>query len=171
MIGGIFADLDAWRWVFWLFAVQGVGVAWAAFVMLPRGDQGDASARVAWPQLALIAAGVGAIGLADIAHDFVRSSLLIALGVLLLLAMVWMVWIAPIMLAELALDVALSAGLYRTMKRVDADNWLHITLRHTLRPFAAAFVCAALVGGVMQWIAPQATTLGEVFSERTASGE
>lgn len=90
MIGGIFADLDAWRWVFWLFAIQGVGVAWAAFVMLPRGDQGDASARVAWPQLALIAAGVGAIGLADIAHDFARSSLLIALGVLLLLAMVWM---------------------------------------------------------------------------------
>lgn len=90
MIGGIFADLDAWRWVFWLFAIQGLGVAWAAFTLLPRGDQGDEGAKVAWPQLALIAAGVVAIGLADVAHDFVRSALLTSLGVSLLLSMIWL---------------------------------------------------------------------------------
>ena len=90
MIGGIFADLNAWRWVFWMFAIQGLGVAWAAFAMLPRGDQGDEGAKVAWPQLGLIAAGVAAIGLADIAHDFVRSALLTSLGLSLLLAMVWL---------------------------------------------------------------------------------
>lgn len=90
LIGGIFADLGAWRGVFWLFAIQGVGVAWAAFVMLPRGDQGDEGTKVAWPQLALIAAGVAAIGLADMAHDFIRSGMLTALGVALLIAMVWL---------------------------------------------------------------------------------
>ncbi|MDO9431498.1 MAG: MFS transporter [Pseudomonadota bacterium] len=89
MIGGIFADLGAWRWVFWLFAIQALGVAWAAFVMLPRGDQNQADSRVAWPQLTLIAAGVSAIGLADMAHDFARSAALIALGIALLAAMVW----------------------------------------------------------------------------------
>lgn len=88
MIGGIFADLGAWRWVFWLFAVQALGVAWAAFVMLPRGDRNEADSRVAWPQLALIAAGVSAIGLADMAHDFSRSAALIGLGIALLAAMV-----------------------------------------------------------------------------------
>jgi MFS family permease len=90
MIGGIFADLNAWRWVFWLFAIQGAAVAWAAYAMLPRGEQGDASAKVAWAQLGLIAAGVAAIGLADMAGDFARSGLLIALGVALLGAMVWL---------------------------------------------------------------------------------
>lgn len=99
--------------------------------------------------------------------------ILVLLGLLAgcTLAMLWMVWIAPIMLAELAMDAALSAGLYRTMKRVDADNWLHITLRHTVRPFAAACICAAIAGGVMQWIVPHATTLGEVFQTRAATGE
>ncbi len=148
-----------------------------------RGDGGQsggggasASFSVDEPML-LSVIDADAVGTVDASDAFSSADdgwpvfLLLGLFAGSVLAMVWMVWIAPIMLAELALDVALSAGLYRTMKRVDADNWLHITLRHTLRPFAAAFVCAALVGGVMQWIEPQATTLGEVFSERTASGE
>jgi len=75
--------------VFWLFAIQALAVAWAAFVMLPRGDQDEAAGRVAWRQLGLIAAGVSAIGLADMAHDFARSAALIALGIGLLAVMVW----------------------------------------------------------------------------------
>jgi len=90
LIGGIFADLGAWRLVFWLFAIQAVGVAWAAWVLLPRGDAGSEDGRVAWPQLGLIAAGVTAIGLADLAGGFGRSIALTAIGVALLAAMVWL---------------------------------------------------------------------------------
>lgn len=91
LVGGIFADLGIWRWAFWFFAIQAVGVAGAAYVMLPKGEQeGDGNARVAWPQLGLIGIGVAAIGLADIAGEFMRSLLLTALGVCLLLSMVWL---------------------------------------------------------------------------------
>jgi MFS family permease len=88
LIGGLFADAGIWRWVFWSFAIQGLAVAAAAFVMLPKGEDGNTEARMAWSQLGLIGLGVAAIGLADIAGGFGRSSLLTLVGVALLLAMV-----------------------------------------------------------------------------------
>lgn len=90
MIGGVFADLGVWRWVFWFFAIQAVAVAGAAFVMLPKGDNGDQGQGVAWGQLGLIAGGVVAIGAADVAGTFGRSAGLTVAGVVLLLAMVWL---------------------------------------------------------------------------------
>ena len=89
LIGGLFADAGIWRWVFWSFAIQGLAVGAAAFVMLPKGEDGAADARMAWSQLGLIALGVVAIGLADVAGGFGRSSLLTLVGCLLLFAMVW----------------------------------------------------------------------------------
>ena len=89
LIGGLFADAGQWRWVFWSFAIQAVLVGAAAFVMLPKGEDGQADARMAWGQLGLIALGVAAIALADLAGGFGRSSALTLVGVALLLVMVW----------------------------------------------------------------------------------
>jgi MFS family permease len=47
LIGGLFADAGAWRWVFWSFAFQGALVAAAAYLMLPKGEDGQAAP--AWP--------------------------------------------------------------------------------------------------------------------------
>lgn len=89
LIGGVFADAGIWRWVFWSFAIQGAMVGAAALVLLPRGDDRNADARVAWTQLVLIGLGVGAISLADMASSFGRSGALSAAGVAVLLVMVW----------------------------------------------------------------------------------
>ncbi|MBP6546263.1 MAG: MFS transporter, partial [Phenylobacterium sp.] len=76
MIGGVFADAGNWRGVFWFFAIQAVAVAIAAFAMLHRGQDGQRGQGVAWGQLGLIAAGVAAIGAADVAGTFGRSAAL-----------------------------------------------------------------------------------------------
>ena len=89
LIGGLFADAGAWRWVFWSFAIQGLAVGAAAYVMLPKGEDGEADARMAWSQLGLIALGVAAIALADLAGGFGPSAALTGLGVAVLLVMVW----------------------------------------------------------------------------------
>jgi hypothetical protein len=89
LIGGLFADAGDWRWAFWSFAIQGVAVGAAAYVMLPKGEDGQADARMAWSQLGLIALGVAAIALADLAGGFGRSSLLTLVGCAVLLVMVW----------------------------------------------------------------------------------
>ncbi len=89
LIGGVFADAGVWRWVFWFFAVQGIAVGAAAYAMLPRGENGAGAAPVAWSQLGLVALGVGAVGIADIAGGFGPSAGLTLVGVAVLLAMVW----------------------------------------------------------------------------------
>jgi MFS family permease len=90
LIGGIFADAGVWRWVFWFFAIQGVLIGGAAMVMLPRGEHGSGPVPVAWAQLGMVALGVGAIGIADIAGGFWSSAGLTLVGVILLIAMVWL---------------------------------------------------------------------------------
>ncbi|HVJ52578.1 MAG TPA: MFS transporter [Aliidongia sp.] len=89
LIGGVFADAGIWRWVFWFFAIQAVAVGAAAFVMLPKGENGETKAGIAWPQLGLIGLGTAAIGLADLAESAFHSAALTVIGVFLLLAMVW----------------------------------------------------------------------------------
>src|SRR6516164_4410531 len=58
LLGGGFADAGSWRGVFWLFAVQGAGVALAAIRMLPAAEATGVMHEVAWRQLGLVAVGV-----------------------------------------------------------------------------------------------------------------
>jgi len=78
-------------------------------------------------------------------------------------AAVWMVWTAPTLLAELLLDVVLSAGLYRRIRAVKGDHWLRTAIRRTAWPFVAVALLFALAGGVMQAYAPSAKSVGEVI--------
>lgn len=170
MIGGIFADLGAWRWVFWLFAIQAVGVAWAAFVMLPRGDQNEADSRVAWPQLALIAAGVSAIGLADMAHDFARSTALIGFGIALLAAMVWVDGRSSVRLLPKgsgSLKTIAGAGLATMFLLTTASMGFSIygpAILQTLAGFSALAAGYVIAGEAAAW-----TVLGLIVAHLTGA--
>lgn len=87
MLGGLFAGLsaDGWRWLFWFFAIQGAAVGLAALKLLPKGENGDEGAGVAWPQLAMITLGVAAIGIADMTGQPLQAAGLIVVGLGILL--------------------------------------------------------------------------------------
>jgi MFS family permease len=88
LFGGLFGDGNLWRWLFWLFAGQGLVVAAAASVMLPRRDTRNSDTSVSWTQLAMIGLGVAAFGLADLAGDFLQSAGLALVGTGALVGMV-----------------------------------------------------------------------------------
>ena len=78
-------------------------------------------------------------------------------------AAVWIVWAAPALLAELLLDAALAAGLYKRLEVVEGVHWLRTAVRRTAWPFVAVALSFSLAGGAMQIYAPDATSIGQVF--------
>lgn len=87
LMGGLFADAGHWRWAFGVFVLQGLAVAVAALVLLPRGEKGQGGG-VPVRQLLLVAAGVTAIAGADLMGGFALAILLVAVGLGLLVSSV-----------------------------------------------------------------------------------
>jgi hypothetical protein len=127
------------------------------------GQSGGAGATGNWDPLP------SDLGVSDIGADVdegwpVALALALALACLLgsALAMLYVVNAAPALLAEVALDAALVAGLYRKLRREDARHWLGSAVRHTWLPAVIVAVCLALTGAALQWAIPESQSIGDV---------
>jgi hypothetical protein len=89
----------------------------------------------------------------------------------LLLTAVYLVYGAPVLLAELLVDGALSYGLYRKLRQQDRGFWLVTAVRRTGKVFllTAAFLSAA--GAALAWHHPGAHSLGEVMEYKAVEPE
>ena len=139
---------------------------------LPRtGLRGGAQQPVALhdqptelPSLGDGAKSVGdALGSVGDADEFAIPLLAIVLAAGLALASLYVVYMAPALLAELLLDGVLSYSLYRHLRRGDSAHWLSTAVRRTLLPFALTAVFVALVGAGLSAYAPGAHTLGQAL--------
>ena len=76
----------------------------------------------------------------------------------------YVVWTAPVLFAEIALDVALVGAIARRLPRDSAPYWMYSALRRTWLP--AALVCLSLValGVAFTWLDPSAKSIGDVFT-------
>ena len=123
------------------------------------GQSGGAGATGGWGQPA-----DGGIDIdvpdADEAWPVVLAAVVLLGGVL---AMLYVVYLAPVLLAEVALDAALVTGIYRKLRKRDAGHWLGSAVRHTWLPATIAAVCIAFAGLVLQWAQPTARSIGDVF--------
>ena len=79
-----------------------------------------------------------------------------------LLAMLYVVYAAPALLAEVALDAALVTGIYRKLRKEDARHWLDSAFRHTWLPAAIAAISLYAAGTLFQWAVPAARSMGDL---------
>jgi hypothetical protein len=84
------------------------------------------------------------------------SALLVTVG--------WVVWIAPTLMAELILDVALAGSLYRRLRRIQTQHWLRTALRRTIWPVLGVALTMAVLGYAGTRYAPGANSIGDVVS-------
>jgi hypothetical protein len=71
---------------------------------------------------------------------------------------------APVLFAELLVDVALAGGLYRHVRGIDRERyWLRTALARTAWRFAIVAALAAAAGWAMQAAHPGAHSLGDVI--------
>jgi len=81
-----------------------------------------------------------------------------------LLAAFWVIYQAPTILADVALNGALSAGLYKRLKKVEEDeSWVFSAFKRTALPFVVVGILFAVAGHYMQAYAPEARSLGGVW--------
>lgn len=139
------------------FAGAGAGGSWET----PGIDGGAASESFSG------GGGSGLLDSLDIGIDgdegclFVLALLLLILGGLL--ASVYVVYLAPALLAEILVDGLLVSGLYRRVKGPVSGDWLLGAVRRTLVPVLLTFACFVAAGFILQYLAPEARTIREVW--------
>jgi hypothetical protein len=106
-------------------------------------------------------------------HALHTSSLVVALllalvAAALLFAVLYIVYLAPALFAELLVDGALSASLYRRLRGLQTRHWLESAVRRTLLPFGITALVLSAVGYGFQSYAPEADSLGEVLQHHRA---
>ncbi|HEY0660972.1 MAG TPA: hypothetical protein VGD21_06615 [Lysobacter sp.] len=116
-----------------------------------------------------VAGPVGeAVGAAAEADEFAipLMALILAISVVVVLALssLFVVWSAPVLFAELLVDGALAAGLYRRLRKVDSRHWLESALRRTWLPFVLTALFAAAAGWGMAKYVPAADSIGDVMT-------
>lgn len=77
-----------------------------------------------------------------------------------------MIWSAPLLFAEIAVDALLAAGLYRRLRMLEPRHWMRAAVRRTILPFVLTTLAVSAAGFGMQACAPGARSLGEVLASR-----
>jgi hypothetical protein len=95
--------------------------------------------------------------------DAIWAVLAIVVLVAGLLAILYIVYIAPILLTEVLVDGLLAAGLYKTVKGVEGRYWMTTVLRKTAIPAILALIFFSIAGFCVQKIAPEASSIGDAW--------
>ena len=85
-----------------------------------------------------------------------------------LVASLYVVYIAPALLAEVLVDGLLVTALYKQMKNVEQRHWLRAALQRTWLPVVLAILFFTAAGFLMQKAVPTAHSIGGVWESITS---
>lgn len=94
---------------------------------------------------------------------FAIPLLVIALAIGLAVASLYVVYIAPVLFAEVLVDGALSYVLFRHLRGHDPQHWLVSAFRRTVLPFGLTALFLFAVGAGLAVYAPGAVSVGQVL--------
>jgi len=97
------------------------------------------------------------------ADDLVIPLAIAAFVLALLLSTLYVVYSAPMLLAELSVDFLLATGLYRRLKKIPETAWLGTAIKRTIWPFLITALVISASGWALQNSAPGANTLSEAW--------
>lgn len=106
-----------------------------------------------------------ALDAASDADELAIPLMVLVLAVALVFSSLYMVYSAPALFAELAVDGLFTAGLYHKLRGLEPQHWLQTALRHTALPFALTAAVVSSVGWGLSQAAPGAHTLGQAIAQ------
>ena len=130
-------------------------------------DGGGASASVDVPGSDLLESSVEAAANAEEAAIPLFALIGIAAVALSMVLLAFsLVSSAPFLFAELLLDGAMSATLYRRLRHLPRRHWTQTAVRRTIVPFLLAALFLSALGFAMAWAVPGAQTAGQFLHLR-----
>jgi hypothetical protein len=119
-----------------------------------------------------VAGGVGeAAGAAGDAAVPLAVFALLALAAGIVFSSFFVIYSAPVLLAELLVDGVLAAGLYRGLRGVDQRHWMESALRRTVVPFLLTTLFVTSAGWAMGRYAPGAHSVGDVLRHHAQAAQ
>ncbi len=102
------------------------------------------------------------VGAAADADELAIPLIAIVLAIGIAVASLYVVYIAPLLFAEVMVDGALSYVLFRHLRGQDPQHWLSSAFHRTVLPFTATAIFLVAVGAAMGAYAPGAKSVGQV---------
>ena len=136
------------------------------------GDFGGGGAGGSWGESASssssgVSSGDSASHIVPLDLDLEEGWLIVVAIVALvggLIASLYVIYIAPALLAEILVDGALVTGLYRRVKHIEQRHWLRAAVRRTLLPALLVALFFTIAGYALQKAIPEAHTMGEIWN-------
>ena len=148
----------------------GIGNGSAEFNFSGGGDFSGGGAGGNWGDSVSSSSTSGGSSILDgvsIDLDLQELALLVIAVVALLgglVASLYIIYIAPILMAEILVDGLLLRGLKKRIETIEKKHWLKTAITKTLLPAILCSLFFGIAGGAMQMLAPKAKSIGEVWA-------